>query len=94
LGRSSEFKARAGVLVAADLTPAQAAALDRETVSRSAASRRGGTPASDGFEVGMMIEVPAAALKAAAFIPHVDFVSIGTNDLTQYALAAERATRQ
>jgi phosphoenolpyruvate-protein kinase (PTS system EI component) len=34
--------------------------------------------------------VPATALKAAAFVPHVDFFSIGTNDLTQYALAAER----
>jgi phosphocarrier protein FPr len=43
-----------------------------------------------GLEVGIMVEVPAAALKAAAFVPHVDFVSIGTNDLTQYALAAER----
>ena len=42
------------------------------------------------LRVGIMVEIPAAALKAAAFAPSVDFLSIGTNDLTQYALAAER----
>ena len=42
------------------------------------------------LRVGIMVEVPATALKIAAFLPYVDFVSIGTNDLTQYTLAAER----
>jgi phosphocarrier protein FPr len=43
-----------------------------------------------GLRIGTMIEVPSAALKIEAFLPYVDFVSIGTNDLTQYTLAAER----
>lgn len=40
--------------------------------------------------VGVMIEIPAAALRARDILAEVDFVSIGTNDLTQYALAADR----
>ncbi|MBK7062869.1 MAG: phosphoenolpyruvate--protein phosphotransferase [Rubrivivax sp.] len=42
-------------------------------------------------EIGAMIEVPAAALQIEAFLRHFDFVSIGTNDLIQYALAIDRA---
>jgi phosphoenolpyruvate-protein phosphotransferase/dihydroxyacetone kinase phosphotransfer subunit len=42
------------------------------------------------LEVGIMVEVPAAALMVEAFVPHVDFFSLGTNDLAQYVLAADR----
>jgi phosphoenolpyruvate-protein kinase (PTS system EI component) len=42
------------------------------------------------LDVGVMVEVPALALQAAQFAPEVDFFSVGTNDLAQYTMAAER----
>jgi phosphotransferase system enzyme I (PtsI) len=49
-----------------------------------------GRPTGD-VEMGVMIEVPAAALMLPKFLRHFDFVSLGTNDLIQYTLAIDRA---
>ena len=50
-----------------------------------------GVPYDHGIKVGGMIEIPAAALSLGIFVKKLDFLSIGTNDLTQYTLAIDRS---
>jgi phosphotransferase system enzyme I (PtsI) len=86
-----QLAALAAAVVAADVADAKAWVMAPMVATAGEAAAFAERARAAGLRrVGVMVEIPAAALRAAEILAEVDFLSVGTNDLAQYTFAADR----